>query len=199
MKIMEDYSFIKHSWLKIKIDETYDYIKFLFNIERKNINKNIHSSINRDLLIHSTSILEWLITYYILRYYEDCSEKNKLKFNKILTRIEYKEFTKYKDLIINTEDKKLVLCIKKEKFSDNFSKLNFWNLITILEKSKLFEKTIINRLKEIQDIRNDLHIQKVLENNIFLDKITDEKLFELFTFIKEIEVIIKEWCKIDIN
>jgi len=191
---MEDYSFIKHAWLKIKIDETYDYIKFLFNIERKNINKNIHSSINRDLLIHSTSILEWIITYYIFEYYENCSQIQKDKFNKLLIRIEYKESNKHKDLLIKSENKKLVLCIKKEKFSKDFSKLNFWNLISISWKLKLFEKEIINKLKEIQDIRNDLHIQKVLEDNIFLDKITDEKLFELLVFVKEIEKIIKKWC-----
>ena len=193
---MKDYSFIKHDWLKIKIDETYDYIKFLFNVERKNINKNIHSSINRDLLIHSTSILEWLITYFILEYYGKCTKTQKEKFNNVLTRVEYKELKKYKDLEITSEDKKLVLCSKKEKFSKNFSKLNFWNLISLSEKLKIFDKEIIEKLKEIQDIRNDLHIQKVLEDNIFLDKITDEKLIELFTFIKEIQDIIKKWCKV---
>ena len=189
---MEDYSFIKHDWLKTKIDETYDYIKFLFNIERKKIDKNIHSSINRDLLIHSTSILEWLITYFILEYYQNCWSTDKMKFDKILTRVEYKELRKYKDLEITSENKKIVLCTKKEKFSKDFSKLNFWNLISLSVKTKVFNKTTITKLKEIQDIRNDLHIQKVLEDNIFLDKITDEKLVELFTFIKEIENIIKK-------
>jgi len=115
-----------------------------------------------------------------------------MKFDKILTRVEYKELRKYKDLEITSENKKIVLCTKKEKFSKDFSKLNFWNLISLSVKTKVFNKTTITKLKEIQDIRNDLHIQKVLEDNIFLDKITDEKLVELFTFIKEIENIIKK-------
>lgn len=192
---MEKYSYIKNEGLKIKLEETYWYIKFLFSIEKDNLETNLFISLNRDIIIHTTSILEWLLTYLILDIQKNWEETLKAKIEKSITKEEYKSIKIDSDLKIIKWDDNIFLCKKKKNIWKINSKLNFWNLIQIIKSLKLFEKEIINNLEELQDIRNDLHIQRAIDNKIYLENITDQKMLELFNFIKKIEVLIKTKIK----
>lgn len=184
---MKYFSFIQNISLKEKLEETYSYVKFLLSLEKKSLDKNISISLNRDIVIHTTSIIEWLLTYLLIIIIDKWTDKEKKSLNNCLIKSEYKKVNSFNNLKLYEWDKQLYLSVLKEtKWKINW-KLNIGNLIQLVKKIKLFENELEEWLEHIQKIRNDLHIQKILDNDIYEKELTDDKLLELFKFTRKIK------------
>lgn len=184
---MNSFDFVKNIWLNEKLKETYSYIKFLLSLERKNINKDILISLNRDIIIHTTSILEWIIMYLVLEIYNHWNDKEKKIIYDYLIKKEYVEISLDKELTIFKWTKELKFVhIKKIKWKLNW-KLNLGILINYLKKLWIFSDNILIWLDDIQKIRNDLHLQKILDSDIYENELTDEKMLELFDFTRLVQ------------
>ncbi len=186
---MSNFAFVKNKSLQIKLIETYNYIKFLLSLQKKwsNLDEDILISLNRDIIIHTTSVLEWLLTYLLIRIVKKWSEKEKSIINKFVIKKEYKKVNCYKDLNLYKWKEKLYLSVLKEtKWKINW-KLNIGILIQLVKKLDLFEINLIEWLEDIQKIRNDLHIQKILDEDIYENELTDRKMLNLFKFTRSLQ------------
>jgi len=189
---MTHFEFIKDIKLKEKIKETYDYIKFLLGLEKRWLNKDILISLNRDIIIHTTSILEWLLTYLLIRIAKIWSEKEIKIINDFVIRKEYKKISWLKDITLYKWEEELYLSVLKEtKWKINW-KLNIGILLQLVKKLKIFDSDLEKWIEDIQKIRNDLHIQKILDDDIYINELTDKKMLELFKFTKKLQFSIVE-------
>lgn len=193
---MTNFEFINDPLLKDKLNETYDYIRFLLSLEKNNLNKNILISLNRDIIIHTTSILEGLLIYLVIAIYKNWTDKEKSIIEKLLIKKEYIKVWIKNDFNFYKWDESIYFCSLKEKKWKLNWKLNLWILITYTEKLKLFNSDLESWLLDIQKIRNDLHIQKILDNDEYKNELTDDKLLEIFSFTQKIQFEIEKKLEI---
>ncbi len=189
---MNNFDFVKDISLNEKLKETYIYIKFLLSLERKNIASEVLISLNRDIIIHIASILEWLLSYLLIEIYNRWTKKEMNVINKLLIKKEYKKVSNIK-IKIYIEEKEVYYCfLKEEKWKINW-KLNLWIILKFLKKLKIFNNDLYEWIEDIQKIRNDLHIQKSLENNLYEKELSYDKMLEIFKFTRKIQdkIIIK--------
>ncbi len=184
---MSKFEFIKDLPLHEKLKETYNYIMFLLLLEKNDLGEDILISLNRDIIIHVNSILEGLLTYLIIEINKKWSDIEKNTILKTSLREEYIKIKSYWELNIEIGNEKVFLSkLKKTYWKINW-KLNIGILIDFVKKLKVFDDSTIVTLKDIADIRNDLHIQRIIDWNSYWE-LTDEKMLELFGFTKDIQV-----------
>lgn len=189
---MIEYNFIKNKSLREKIKETYEYIKFLLNVDKKILNENNILLLNRDIIIHTSSILEWMLTYLLIEINSFWKEESKKIINNFIIKKEYKKVKWLSNIELFRDNKKLFITeLKETKWKINW-KLNIWILIKLSKKLKIFSKNIEDWLEDIQKIRNDLHLQKILEEDIYKEELSNEKMFELFFFTKKFQIEVVE-------
>ncbi len=190
---MYKFDFVNKPELQEKLRETHNYIEFLLDLKSNPLDPDIWISINRDIIIHTVSILEGLITFLLLTVQKKWTQRQKQIISKTCSKDEYKLIKVSKDISIQKWDTKVVFCtVKNSTWKVNW-KWWFWSLIDLLTKLKVFDDSLISHLKDIRDIRNDIHPQRILDKE--LSEITDKKMLELFNLILEVESEIEDYLK----
>lgn len=193
---MDDkFSFVNHSFLKYKLDTTLKYLIYLWWLEKQNLEDEIIFSINRDIIIHITSIIEWLLAYLIFEI--SISDNNKFKsiLEKNLKIKELKKVSILKDLQVNYKNLSVVFCEEKEKVIKINWKLNFDKSIKIISEMDIFDEKLIIFFKEIQKIRNNIHIQNALDKKINDENLTDENLLRIYEYTRIFRLSIEDFLK----
>lgn len=182
---MSKFDFVTKPELQEKLKETHNYTEFLLELKSKNLSSDIYVSINRDIVIHSVSILEWLLTFLLITVQKKGTLEQQNIIKKTCSKDEYREVKVAKDISILKWEEELVLCtIKNSKWKVNW-KWGFTTLIDLLDKLKIFDTDLISKMKDIRDIRNDIHPQRILEKE--LNEITDKYILDLFNLMLDIE------------
>lgn len=188
---MTHFDFIIDSPLKEKLIETLHYIEFLLGLEKSKLTSEIHLLLNRDIIIHSVSILEWLLLYLLMEIEKHGSDTEKKIIKNYTIKKEYIPVKISKELYFSLWEEEIFFCKKKEiKWKVN-GKWNLGNIAGLVKKLNILPKDIEEGIKNIQHIRNDIHLQRVIENIKITEELTDEEMLELFQFTKALQQIIE--------
>lgn len=188
---MTHFDFIIDSPLKEKLIETLHYIEFLLGLEKSKLTSEIHLLLNRDIIIHSVSILEWLLLYLLMEIEKHGSDTEKKIIKNYTIKKEYNPVKISKELSLSLWEEEIFFCKKKEiKWKVN-GKWNLGNIAGLVKKLNILPKDIEEGIKNIQHIRNDIHLQRVIENIKITEELTDEEMLELFQFTKALQQIIE--------
>ncbi len=189
---MNSFDFVHHVPLRERFMETLWYIEFLLSIERISLTSETRLLINRDTIIHSASILEWLLLYLLIEIENHGSdfEKNIIKNHTI--KKEYSPVKITKELSVSFWEEEIFFCKKKEIKGKIDGKWNLWNIVGLIKKLTIFPKEIEDGIENIQHIRNDIHLQRIIEDIKITKELTDNEMLELFQFTKKLQKNIKE-------
>lgn len=182
------FSFIENDTLKKNIAIAFEYIVFLISIAGKENQKQlIKSSLYKDAVVYTGTIIEACLNYTILKYLFS----NKIKKTKILSpewRIESQgiihEFNKKRRIRYVLEH----LAIEDLKDSSNFIEINRACL-----RGKIISKKEYEMAEEIRIARNKIHVSTLKEIDNTYSK---EKLDNIFNkagkIIRKIEKKLKK-------
>lgn len=155
---MTHFSFIIDCPLKEKLIETLHYVEFLLSIEKSHLTSEIHLLLNRDIIIHIVSILEWLLLYLLIEIEKHWDETEKKIIKNFTIKKEYTPIKLPKDLAITLWEESIFLCKKKEIKGKINGKWNLGNIVWLLKKLSIFSEAIEKWIENISHIRNDIHL-----------------------------------------
>ncbi|MDQ7009231.1 MAG: hypothetical protein Q9M94_02980 [Candidatus Gracilibacteria bacterium] len=133
-----------------------------------------------------------MLTYLLIEIDKNGKEKSKNIIDNFTIKKEYKKVMGLSNIELFRKNKKLFITELKEIKGKINGKLNIGILIQLSKKLKIFSEKIEIGLEDIQKIRNDLHLQKILEEDVYKEELSNNKMLDLFIFTKNFQIEIVE-------
>lgn len=176
----ERFIFVGDDILRSNLAKDFQYLVFLIALlaEMDIEDTNIGSSIRRDMIVHSVSIIEGLL-FYVLKVY--------IENDQILSKSVMPSEWKYENVNvlykIIENDKEVISGLRHKKHKDLTPQIRLDSLNEACKKASLIEEVLYNEIDEIRKLRNDIHLAGLTCINV-VDKDTVDKVFNIAGKVK---------------
>lgn len=172
--------FVSNETLRLNLAKDFQYLVFLIALlaEMDIEDTNIGSSIRRDMIVHSVSIIEALL-FYVLKIY---IEKDLILSKSVMpSDWKYENINVLYKIIEN--DKEVISGLRHKRHKDLTPQIRLDNLNEACKKANLIEESLYNEINEIRKLRNDIHLAGLTCINT-VDKDTVDKVFSIAGKVK---------------
>ena len=175
-----NFTFIGNEILRNNLDMAFSHILKLITVLGICKEKEEQSAFGKTVIIYTASIIEALLLWLI---------KQKIKESK--TILDFNDCWKYENIKIlhkfGSKRKKEIICGNRLRKVKNLNKLDFNLIIRIVKYNKIItDKTFINNLDKVRQMRNKIHIGGLKEVEKEYTKNDLEFIFSVAKEIKEI-------------